>query len=170
MRALVTGLDGFAGRHLGALLLERGDEAARRCCRAGPRPRGEALAAVPRHVVDVRDAAAVAAAVAATAPTCSSTSPPAPSCPRPADPAAAFAVNALGTLHVLAAVARHAPRCRGAGGRLGRRLWRGRGGQPADRQAAPLRPLSAYGASKAAADLVAGQWAEGMGLDVVGVL
>ena len=30
-----------------------------------------------------------------------------------------------------------------------------------------LRPLNAYGASKAAAAVLAGQWADGMGLDVV---
>ena len=36
-------------------------------------------------------------------------------------------------------------------------------------ESVPLRPLSAYGASKAAADLLAGQWADGMGLDVVRV-
>ncbi len=45
--------------------------------------------------------------------TCSSTWRRAPFVPAAAaDPAGAFTVNTLGTLHVLAAAARHAPRCR----------------------------------------------------------
>jgi GDP-4-dehydro-6-deoxy-D-mannose reductase len=86
-----------------------------------------------------------------------------------ADPAGAFTVNALGTLHVLAAVARHAPRCRvvvvGSADAYGAVA---EAAQPIV-EAVPLQPLSAYGASKAAADMLAGQWANGMGLDVVRV-
>lgn len=172
MRALVTGLDGFAGRHLGALLLTRGVElhgTVRRPERRAALAAG-GLAAAALRALDVRDAAAVAEVVAATAPdvlfhlAARSFVPDAV-----ADPAEAFTVNALGTLHVLAAVARHAPRCRvlvvGSAD--------GYGAVPDAAQpiveSAPLRPLNAYGASKAAADLLAGQWADGMGLDVIRV-
>ena len=72
-------------------------------------------------------------------------------------------------MNVFAAVQRHAPRCRviavssaDAYGLV----------QPAElpvREDVPFRPLSPYGASKAAVDLLAHQWSHGAGLDVVRV-
>ena len=172
MRALVTGLDGFAGRHLGAVLLGRGAAVhgtVRAAERRAPLAAG-GLGAATLHVLDVCDAAAVEAVVAAAAPDvlfhlAARTYVPAAA----ADPAGAFTVNALGTLHVLAAVARHAPRCRivavGSADAYGAVP---EAAQPIV-ESTPLRPLSAYGASKAAADVLAGQWADGGGLDVVRV-
>lgn len=172
MRALVTGLDGFAGRHLGTLLLARG-AALHGTVRRPERQAGLAasgLAAAVVRALDVRDAAAVEACVAAAAPDvlfhlAARTFVP----DAAADPAGAFTVNALGTLHVLAAVARRAPRCRVVMVSSADAY----GAVPAASQpiveSVPLRPLSAYGASKAAAEMLAGQWADGMGLDVVRV-
>lgn len=168
MRALVTGIDGFAGRHLAALLRGRG-AAVHGTVRAADRvPALAGLGAASVRPLDVCDPAAVAAAVAAAAPEVLFHLAARTFVPDAArDPAGVFTVNALGTLHVLAAVARHAPRCRvvvvGSADAYG--------AVPAAAQpiveAVPLRPLTAYGASKAAADLVAGQWADGMGVDVV---
>ncbi len=175
MRALITGLDGFAARHLAALLLARGDEVhgtirvPERATRLAPLvARGLDPAAV--HAVDVAAPEPVAAAVAAALPevlvplAARSFVPDAA-----ADPAAALRVNALGTLHVLAAVARHVPHCRvlaiGSSDAYGAVPV---AAQPI-RETQPLRPLTAYGASKAAAEIVAAQWADGLGLDVVRV-
>jgi GDP-4-dehydro-6-deoxy-D-mannose reductase len=170
MRALVTGIDGFAGRHLAALLRARGDALHGTVAGAERLPGLAGLGAASLRAVDVRDGAAVAAAVADAAPEvlfhlAARTFVP----DGAADPAGVFIVNAVGTLHVLAAVAQHAPRCRvlviGSADAYG--------AVPAAAQpiaeAQPLRPLSAYGASKAAAEVVAGQWADGTGLDVVRV-
>ena len=170
MRALVTGIDGFAGRHLAALLRTRGDEVHGTLRAADRQAALSWLGATSLRVLDVRDADAVAAAVVAVAPDvlfhlAARTFVPAAA----ADPAGVFTVNALGTLHALAAVARHAPRCRvlvvGSADAYGAVP---EAAQPIV-ESVPLRPLSAYGASKAAADVLAGQWADGMGLDVVRV-
>ena len=170
MRALVTGIDGFAGRHLAALLRQRGASVHGTVRSADRAPALAGLGTASLRPLDVTDAAAVAAAVAAATPEvlfhlAARTFVP----DAAADPAGVFTVNALGTLHVLAAVARHAPRCRvvvvGSADAYG--------DVPAAAQpiaeSQSLRPLSAYGASKAAADMLAGQWADGMGLDVVRV-
>ena len=170
MRALVTGLDGFAGSHLTALLRARGAEVHGTLRAADRQAALTGLGAASLRVLDVRDTEAVAAAVAAVAPEvlfhlAARTFVP----DAAADPAGVFSVNALGTLHVLAAVARHVPRCRvlvvGSADAYGAVPD---AAQPIV-ESVPLRPLSAYGASKAAADLLAGQWADGMGLDVVRV-
>ena len=128
MRALVTGIDGFAGRHLAALLRGRGDEVhgdgARR------RSRRPALGARARR----RDVAARRSTSRdadgrrrggrrGARRTCSSISPAAPSCPTPPPTRPARSrVNALG--HAARARRGGAPRAAlpRAGGRLGRCL------------------------------------------------
>jgi GDP-4-dehydro-6-deoxy-D-mannose reductase len=174
MRCLITGISGFAGRHLATLLLERGDEVHGTVHRAESRSqRNELSARFPAlserlHVVDVVDAEAVARAVDAVRPEGIFHLAAISFVPDTiADPAAAMRVNALGAVNVLAAVQRHAPRCRvlvaGSGDAYGNV-------QPEDvpvRESCAFRPLSPYGASKAALDLLAHQWAYGVGLDVV---
>ena len=176
MRFLVTGVAGFAGRHLAALLLARGDEVHGMLHRAESQSRrGELAARHPGlaqrlHVADVADAPAVAGVVAEVQPDgifhlAGMTFVP----DTVADPAAAMRVNVLGALHVFAAVQRHAPHCRvlavGSGDAYG--------DVPPDelpvRETCLFRPLSPYGASKAALDLLAHQWARGAGLDIVRV-
>jgi len=172
MRALVTGIDGFAGRHLAARLAARGDAVHGIMRTAGQHAALAGLGIDPAalHLADVTEAEAVAQAVAAARPQvcfhlAAFSVPPAAA----ADPATALRVNALGTLHVLSAVARHAPDARvlvvGSADAYGAVAAEA---QPV-REAQPLQPLSAYGASKAAADLIAAQWARGGGLDVVRV-
>jgi GDP-4-dehydro-6-deoxy-D-mannose reductase len=86
-----------------------------------------------------------------------------------ADPTAVFRINALGTIHVFGAVRRHRPKCRviavGSADAYGLV-------DPAEipiRETSALRPISPYGASKGAADLLGHQWARGYGVDIVRV-
>src|SRR5271154_6169629 len=99
MRILVTGADGFVGRHLGVYLRERGDTV---IPWAGPRPASYTPPGF--DVVDVRDATAVHLAVASAKPDAiihlAAISSVAQS---HAEPAPACEVNAMGALHVCAA-------------------------------------------------------------------
>jgi len=169
LRALITGIDGFAGRHLAARLRQQGDEVAGVVRRAARRTSlaelGVDAAAV--HVADITDADAVARAVAAVRPqVCFHLAAQAFVPAAANDPGATLRVNALGTLHVLAAVHRHAPDCRVVA--VSSADAYGAVDALPVRESAPLQPLSAYGASKAAAEVVAAQWARN-GLDVVRV-
>jgi GDP-4-dehydro-6-deoxy-D-mannose reductase len=165
MPTLVTGADGFAGRHLCELMRAGGETVAglvRRPDEPDP-PEGVELIGA-----DVTDAAAVEGAVRAAAPDrlfhLAAVSIPADALEAPTE---TFAVNALGTLHVLEAVRRHAPRCRvvvvGSSEVYGRRP----GTAASLREEDPLEPENPYAASKAAADLLALQYARGFGLHVV---
>ena len=150
MRAFVTGAGGFVGRHLVACLEAEGDE----------------VAALPEGV-DIADAAAVAAAIAAAAP-------------QVVYHLAGWAhvgeswkhglevvrVNVLGTAAVLQA-------CGEA--RVGRLLVVGSADAYGDFSSedlplgedVPLRPVTPYGASKAAAEVLALQAARAGGTDIV---
>ena len=155
MRIFLTGIDGFVGRHLAA-----------RLAAAGHAIEGSALepdvavdGAGSVVALDVRDADGVARAVAEARPDAvvhlaGQTSGAAAF----ADPAGTFETNALGTLHVLEA-------CRAAG--TARVLVvsssevygdRDPAAGPVD-ESAPLAPVTPYGASKAAQDLLARQYA-----------
>jgi GDP-4-dehydro-6-deoxy-D-mannose reductase len=116
---------------------------------------------------DVQDAGAVDAAVAGARPDAVVHLAAVASVAHAhAAPASAARVNTLGTLHVLRAVARKAPAARvlviGSGEVYGQGP-----GSPFD-ETAPLRPLSAYARSKAAADRLGAVFAA-RGLDVVRV-
>jgi GDP-4-dehydro-6-deoxy-D-mannose reductase len=176
MRTLITGISGFAGGHLAARVLQAGHEVCgtvqhpasvgRVLARLGT----DRLTADAIRVMAITDAGAVDAVLRHFAPDIvfhlAGTATVGGS---DADPATVFAINALGTLHLLAAVRAHCPRARvvtvGSGSAYG----------PLDAEAKPMteedpfRPVSPYGASKAAADLVAHQWARAYGLDVVRV-
>jgi GDP-4-dehydro-6-deoxy-D-mannose reductase len=167
MRALITGVDGFAGRHLAALLAARG-VGLHGLVRPVAESRLPRLPGIALHAADVTDADAVAAAVAAVEPDWVFHLAGIASVPAAiADPSAALRVNALGTQHLLAGVARHAARARviviGSADAYGAVPP---AAQPV-RERQPLQPRSPYGASKAAAEVIAGQWARGGGLDVV---
>ncbi len=177
MRALITGLGGFAGRHLAALLLERGvavhGTVHGAAGLAGLRELAQRFPAFGDacvHRVDVGDAHAVADLVAAVQPDGVFHLAGLSFVPDShADPTAVFRTNALGTIHVLAAVRAQRPECRvlvvGSAEAYG---LIGADDLPV-REDCPLRPLTPYGASKAAADLIAAQWARGYGLPIVSV-
>lgn len=161
MRFFVTGIGGFVGSHLAEYLLDAGHEVSGTVTGRADRPTLRALAARyaafdPSRlaVADVGDRDALERALAAAAPGGVFHLAGVAFAPRAADDAeAAFRVNTLGTMHVLEAVARVCPGVQtvvvtssdvyGA---------TETGGRPIDEEA-PLRPVSVYGLSKAAADL-----------------
>jgi GDP-4-dehydro-6-deoxy-D-mannose reductase len=174
MRCLITGISGFAGRHLAALLLAQGNEVHGTVRRADSRDRLADLQA--RHagfaarlrVADVTDAEAIARVIDELHPEAlfhlaGMTFVP----DTVADPTAAMRINVLGTVHVLAAVQRHAPRCRVVAVSSGDAYGLVHADELPVRESVPFRPISPYGVSKAALDLVAHQWAVGAGLDIV---
>lgn len=152
MRALVTGGHGFVGRWLTAHLTACGDE----------------VIAPPAGELDVTDAAAVRAAVAAAQPEAvyhlAGFAHVGESWQRPED---AFVVNALGTLHVL-----EGARLAGTDPRVlvvsSAEVY---GSVTPDElpitESSPLRPVSPYAASKAAAELLAAQAHLGRGQPVL---
>jgi GDP-4-dehydro-6-deoxy-D-mannose reductase len=162
MRILVTGIDGFVGRHL-----------AERWAAEGHVVEGLALTTVEvagadRVIVgDVRDAEAVALAVREARPEAvvhlAGQTSNAVGFERPAE---TFAINVLGTIHVL-----EAARASGVA-----RILLVTSGEvygecdPAAgpvAESAPLAPVTPYGASKAAQDLIGYQYARSFGVAVV---
>lgn len=175
MRILITGIAGFAGRHLAALLLARGDEVHGTLHRAESRARlGDLTGRHPElagrlHLADIVDADAVARVVAGVQPQALFHLAGMTFVPDTlADPATTMRVNVLGAVHVFDAVQRHAPGCRVLAIGSGDAYGDVRADELPVRESCPFRPLSPYGASKASLDLVAQQWARS-GLDVVRV-
>ncbi|MBI1815534.1 MAG: GDP-mannose 4,6-dehydratase [Deltaproteobacteria bacterium] len=167
MRALITGIGGFAGQHLAARLLARGHEVSGTVRPGGSRPTDPQIKII---AADIEDAESVANAVTAAQPTALFHLAGLTFVPQSLrDPTAAMRANVLGAIYVLAAVRDAAPSCRvlvvGSGDAYGRV-------EPSDlpiTETCPWRPLSPYGVSKAAADLVAYQWSQPPGLDIVRV-
>ncbi len=163
MRVLVTGIGGFVGPWLAHALAEHGHEAIG-LVRAGDEPppgvvghradvtRRDEVDAVLR---DVRPDAVIHLAAISFVPDAEQ------------DPDAAYRVNLGGTIALMAAMRATTPSARllyvGSSDAYGavRREELPVG------EDVPFRPLSVYGASKAAADVAAGQWARAYDLDVV---
>jgi GDP-4-dehydro-6-deoxy-D-mannose reductase len=172
-RLLVTGANGFAGRHLCALLrsLEHEVHATIRTVTADPERTNEAdLGCAAVHAVDITDAVAVERVLGEVEPDAVfhlAGQAFVPDSRR--DPSRTFNVNTIGTVHVLAAVRNRCPAarvvCVGSAEVYG---LVGESDLPIT-EACRMRPLSPYAASKAAADLVAYQYAIGDGVDVVRV-
>ena len=163
MRVLVTGIGGFVGPWLAAALAERGHEVVGLVHGADQPPPG-----VPGHRADVTVRADVERVLREAGPdavvhlAAVSFVPDAE-----ADPETAYRINVGGTIALMAAMRAVAPRARllhvgssDAYGAVERREL------PVTEET-PFRPLSVYGATKAAADVAAGQWARAYGLDVV---
>jgi GDP-4-dehydro-6-deoxy-D-mannose reductase len=175
MRFLITGIGGFAGRHLASLLVAAGHDVhgsvhrpeGRGAPIALPDGRG-ALDEKRVHVVDVTDAEAVDGLVRSVQADGIFHLAGLSFVPDShADPTVALRTNLLGAVHLFAAVRRHRPACRvvsvGSADAYG---LVGTEDIPIT-ESCPFRPLSPYGASKAAVDLIAFQWARGYGLDIV---
>jgi GDP-4-dehydro-6-deoxy-D-mannose reductase len=170
MRVLVTGIGGFAGPVVAAALVAAGHEVHGLARRDGVPPRLAALGLAPEalHRADVTDEAAMSALVARLAPDAlvhlaGLTFVPAAE----RDPRAAYRANVGGALAVLAAVRARAPRARVLAVTSGDVYGAVRREELPVGEDTPLRPLTVYGASKAAADLAAAQWARAYGLHVV---
>jgi GDP-4-dehydro-6-deoxy-D-mannose reductase len=159
-RMLLTGASGFVGRHLlSALACAEGNTAG---LFAADRGQGSALAAGVTHVtLDVRARDAVEHAIRTIRPTAvfhlAAVAEPARA---RSDPRGAWEVNVFGTMNLAEAVLKHAPEATfvlaGSSDSYGQSFNLIDG--PIDENA-PLRPLNAYGTTKAAADLLVGQMA-----------
>lgn len=164
--ALVTGITGFAGAYLAGLLRAEGLRVLGIRGRPGaPRKETESGYTIS---LDLRDGEALAGAIPAMQPDyvfhlAARTSDAASF----ADPTDTMAVNLLGTLNLLEAIRKSGHPCRillvGSSAIYGR--------VPEERQPitedTPHRPLSPYGTSKAAQELLGRQYWETYGLEIV---
>jgi GDP-4-dehydro-6-deoxy-D-mannose reductase len=170
----VTGISGFAGVHLTELLLGAGHDVAG-IAADGWSPRLERIAAdrIARGAVaeaDLRDAASVHAAIERVRPDGIFHLAGIASVPQSnADPRAAYDVNLFGTLAVLDAMRSTTPKARTLIVTSAEIYGRVGASEMPITETQPLRPLSPYGVSKAAADLAAQQAHLTHGLDVIRV-
>jgi GDP-4-dehydro-6-deoxy-D-mannose reductase len=165
--ALVTGVSGFAGRHLASCLTAAGYDVFGMVRGIRQEP-VDGIALERLLVADLEDAASIECAVALAQPRlvfhlAGSTFVP----QSHADPTSVYRINVLGTVHLLSAVRAAAPQSRvvviGSGDAYGRV---GAEDIPVT-ESCPWRPSSPYAASKAAADLIAYQWTQSFGTDVI---
>jgi GDP-4-dehydro-6-deoxy-D-mannose reductase len=167
VRVLITGATGFAGLHLSAYLRALGAEV-----HALVRPGREDAAGegVTAHPADVRDPDAVADLLRRLAPERLVHLAGASSVGGSfADPLGTWEINLGGTLAVLEGLRQAAPETRAlvvTSGEIYGRVEPEALPVVAD---TPLRPLSPYGASKAAADLATGQYRAAHGLPLLRV-
>jgi GDP-4-dehydro-6-deoxy-D-mannose reductase len=163
VRVLVTGANGFVGKHLCRHLREQGDEVVEV---HGPPAQG---AGSSGPSLDVTDAARVRAVIEEARPEVVIHLAGFSSVEKShQDPSLVFSVNTLGAVHILAAARDAAPRARvlliGSA-----EIY---GAIPAGTRANedfPLRPLSAYASSKVAAEVAGFQFYRSTGLAVIGV-
>ncbi|WP_224243667.1 GDP-mannose 4,6-dehydratase [Hyalangium gracile] len=161
MRILVTGADGFAGRHLCALLRAAGDEVVEA---HGPRAEGANSNALN---FDIADEAAVRTAVEKAQPQGIIHLAGFSSVARShGNPARVFAVNALGTVNLLTAVRESTPETRVLLISAGEVYGPVPEGSRATEDAA-LLPRNPYATSKMAAELAGLQFHRNYGLAVV---
>ena len=163
----MTGGTGFVGAHIIEHCLDRGDEIHVLTLPQGDRPLPPEVAVYPRPLLD---ADAVTAVLAEVEPEVVIHLAGEASVGRSfANPESTWQVNAWGTLSVLEALRRNESAARAiivTSGEIYGRV-------PLDalpvNEDTPLEPLSPYAASKAAADLMAGQYAENYGLNIIRV-
>jgi len=167
VRVLITGITGFAGRHLSSLCasLQHEVHGLVRSGRESAAPEGTVV-----HVGDVADPGDVRAALAAAAPERVVHLAGASSVGQSfAAPLETWRANLQGTVAVLEALRLEGSPARSVVVTSGEVYGRV---DPVDLPVGPdtpLRPLSPYGASKAAADLAAAQYRAGYGLPVLRV-
>lgn len=157
MRALITGVSGFVGRHLAAHLCSRGASV------AGVRSaRGRAFEGVELFIGDIRDRQFMAAVVDAVAPTHVFHLAGAIAAPV-GEPMALYGTNVIGTVAVFEALRGRA--CTVLVASTSAVYGVGQVGPVTED--APCRPVTAYGASKAGQEMVAIHYAHASDLPVV---
>ena len=167
MRVLITGATGFAGRHLATLCAAVGHEV-----HALVRPGREAAVThgVRAHAADLGDTGQVAALVRRVAPEGVVHLAGASSVGRSFDdPLGTWDVNLGGTLSVLEALRTAAPDTRALIVTSGEIYGRVPVYALPVTEHTPFDPVSPYGASKAAADLAAGQYRAAYGVAAIRV-
>jgi GDP-4-dehydro-6-deoxy-D-mannose reductase len=165
VRLLIVGAAGFVGRHLLAECRRRGDALFGTHLPGEELPRESDVGWFP---VDLLAEGALEKAVAQARPEGIVHLAGQASVARAnVDPVGTFRVNAEGTVRLLAVVRDHAPSVRVVIVTSAEVYGAVAPEELPVRESQPLCPRSAYGASKAAADLVAAQAARGWGLDVV---
>jgi GDP-4-dehydro-6-deoxy-D-mannose reductase len=165
MKILITGMTGFIGRYLTEALLAEGNEIVGTGYQESERRLlSPELQKVPLSFVDMRDRNKIEKIVESTKPDCIyHLAGQAYVIPSFRDPATTFEVNVLGTVYLLEAVRGSCPQssvavaCSGAEYGLPRKL-------PISEDQ-PLEPVSPYGVSKAAQDLLAHQYHESHALN-----
>lgn len=170
MRVLVTGIGGFAGPVVADALRTAGHEVLGlvQAEPASPRLAALGLPAGALHAGDVTDAAGLGRLLAVTRPDgivhlAGLTFVPAAE----QDPAEAYRVNVGGLLALLAAVRKEMPKARVLAVGSADAYGAVERSELPVREETPFRPVTVYGASKAAADVAAAQWARAYGLDIV---
>ncbi len=167
VRVLITGVTGFAGTHLASLSRTAGDEVHGlvRPGREGAVPPG-----VEAHAADIAEPESVRAVLSAAAPDAVVHLAGASSVGQSfGAPAETWAINLGGTLGVLEALRREGSSARCVVVTSGEIYGRVPVEDLPVGPGTPLRPLSPYGASKAAADLAAAQYRAGYGLPAIRV-
>jgi GDP-4-dehydro-6-deoxy-D-mannose reductase len=167
VRVLITGATGFAGRHLTSYCAAQGHEVH---ALARPGREGAVAAGAAAHGIDLADGRALAGLLAEVRPDAVAHLAGASSVGSSfADPVGTWEVNLGATLALLEALRGAAPTARAlivTSGEIYGRV--AEGDLPVDVDT-PLRPLSPYGASKAAADLAAAQYRAAYGLPALRV-
>src|SRR5437867_6774152 len=165
MRVLVTGITGFAGPWVAAALVAAGHEVHGLVRGPGPWPRRLSATTLHRGELTEGSVTAIVRDVVPDAIMHLAALSFVPAAER--DVAGAYGTNLGGTLAVLGAARAAAPHARvlavGSADAYGAI-------EPGDLpigEDTPFRPVTVYGASKAAADIAAAQWARAYALDVV---
>ncbi len=167
MRALITGICGFVGRHLARELVANGYEVVGLDI-AAPGAPVEGSAEV--CLADLLDPAQARATIAAVDPDVVFHLAGAASVGQSfADPLTTWRLNLDGTLSVLDAVRHEVPRARCVIVTSGEVYGLVPRAKLPVTEETPMRPHSPYGASKAAADIASAQYRDGYGLDVIRV-
>ncbi len=164
MRVLVTGADGFVGKHLSRYLRDKGDTVVGW---AGPRPPGAPDLPHESEAVDVRDGGAVGRAMARARPDAIVHLAAISSVLQShAEPLLTVEINTLGALNTCIAARALTPMPRLLFVSSGEVYGPTSPGEPATEEG-PLAPTSPYAASKAAAETFALQFARSYGLHAI---
>jgi GDP-4-dehydro-6-deoxy-D-mannose reductase len=172
MRALITGVSGFAGSYLAEYCLARGDVDVTGLVRNSARPGNAASMAGQMRFVqgDLRDGTSIDRAVQEARPEVIFHLGGQAFVPRSfTDPEGTLLDNAIGLVHVIQAILRHRPQARLLVVASSSVYGLVRSEENPVHEDVPLRPVDPYGVSKATQDLLAYQYGVSHALQAVRV-